>query len=296
MEQVLTSVAGVSKTLEKVAASAGGSVERAQAGASSVKQAVEAIKEIAQSSEKIGGIVNVISDIADQTNLLALNASIEAARAGEHGRGFAVVADEVSKLADRSASSTKEIEALIKETLTQVQRGVALAEGSGASMEEIISGAMTASAMVTELQKSVELQQASIREIAAAGDQPQRDEQRDQPGHGGAERQFAAGEQGHRERERDHPAGGHLCRADGDIHRAACGNGAASPGPGLALPARIGGDRRSAGAIRRRPPSSRWRARKSSHREPVSPARRSTAPGSCLPEAPRRFLWPFSRS
>ncbi len=72
---------------------------------------MEAIKAISSSFEKIAGIVNVIGDIADQTNLLALNASIEAARAGEHGRGFAVVADEVSKLADRSASCTKEIEA-----------------------------------------------------------------------------------------------------------------------------------------------------------------------------------------
>ena len=116
-------------------------MERAQQGASSVKQAIVAIKDISESSEKIAGIVTVISDIADQTNLLALNASIEAARAGEHGRGFAVVADEVSKLAERSAHSTKEIESLIKETLKQVQQGVHLAEGSGASMEEIIVGA-----------------------------------------------------------------------------------------------------------------------------------------------------------
>jgi methyl-accepting chemotaxis protein len=168
MDAMLESVTAVSGTLGKVAASAGTSVERARQGASSVKQAIAAIKDISESSEKIAGIVTVISDIADQTNLLALNASIEAARAGEHGRGFAVVADEVSKLADRSASSTKEIGALIKETLKQVRQGVDLAEGSGRSMEEIITGTMNASTMVSDLQKSIEQQASTIRGIAHA--------------------------------------------------------------------------------------------------------------------------------
>ena len=166
MDTMLESVTSVSGTLSKVEASAGGSVERARHGASSVKDAIAAIKDIAASSEKITDIVTVIGDIADQTNLLALNASIEAARAGEHGRGFAVVADEVSKLADRSAVSSKEIGSLIKKTLLQVRRGVELAEGSGKSMDEIIVGAMDSSKMVAVLQKSIELQAETIRAIA----------------------------------------------------------------------------------------------------------------------------------
>ncbi len=86
-----------------------------------IKETIASMREMKNSSAKIGEISKTISEIADKTNLLSLNAAIESARAGEQGKGFAVVADEISKLATMSVDSSKEIALIIKNTVSNIE-------------------------------------------------------------------------------------------------------------------------------------------------------------------------------
>jgi methyl-accepting chemotaxis protein len=121
-----------------------------------VSQSTQKVREMGKRSEQIGTILEVIEDIASQTNLLALNAAIEAARAGEHGKGFAVVADEVRKLAERAASSTKEIGILVKGIQKIVTEAVKAMDDSSAEVELGVKNANEAGGALVEITGAVE--------------------------------------------------------------------------------------------------------------------------------------------
>lgn len=182
LEQILPAVQEVAMNASKGVEQAGLSDKAATEGLSVVAQvndnigllesdidnASVVINKLAQDTDGIGSVLDVIRGIADQTNLLALNAAIEAARAGEQGRGFAVVADEVRTLAQRTQDSTAEIQQMIEKLQQGAKDAVEVMSYSKQRTEACVDNSRQAGESLVEITTAVAAISDISQQIAAA--------------------------------------------------------------------------------------------------------------------------------
>ncbi len=170
MEDLSRTAGGIADHVDTVASQAGATSEALAEAADNIHASSERTAALAQRSDEIGEILQIINSIADQTNLLALNAAIEAARAGEAGSGFAVVAEEVRRLAEDSKKSAKDIAEIVEATQTETHASVdAMEKGS----KQLAGGlALMESVMSTmaRVRQATQEQRTASREVVSTMD------------------------------------------------------------------------------------------------------------------------------
>jgi methyl-accepting chemotaxis protein len=159
VQTVATAAEELSSSIAEIARQVAHSTEITGRAVEDARRTDSIVRALADSAQKIGDVVGLISNIASQTNLLALNATIEAARAGESGRGFAVVATEVKALAQQTATATDDIGSQVKQIQSATQQAVEAIRVIGSAIDEV-------NGITAAIGAAVEEQGAATAEIA----------------------------------------------------------------------------------------------------------------------------------
>ncbi len=178
VQELSASIQELSKEVDRTSADANEARECSTAAAGQLmysngkmEELTHAMEDISTASQQIGGIIKTIEDISFQTNILALNAAVEAARAGEAGKGFAVVAEEVQSLANKSATSAKDITALIENSIRMIKQGTNLTSETTTALAGVMVGAKKATDLIEEIAASATQQSQALHQLTQGMEQ-----------------------------------------------------------------------------------------------------------------------------